>query len=156
MATYIPAGFPAVTSYIICRDCNAALAFYKKAFGAEETMKLTMPSGSVAHAEFRIGGTPVMMGEESEQWGSKSPLLLKGTSVGLCLYVPDCDATFNQAVAAGATVMRPVVDQFYGARSGTLIDPFGHQWTIATHTKDIPPAEMQKAMEEWMKNMPQG
>jgi PhnB protein len=151
MPSFVPPGYPTATCYLICRDAKAALAFYAKAFGAVETVNLTMPDGSIAHAEFRIGDSPIMLGEESEQWGTKSPLALGGTPVGICLYVPDCDAAFAQAVAAGATVERPVVDQFYGDRSGTVVDPFGHKWTIATHRKTMNQAEMQKAMDDWMK-----
>ncbi len=150
----IPDGYNTFACYLIVKDAKAALAFYSKAFKAEEKMRLSMPDGSIAHAEFKIGDSMIMLGEENPGWGATSPQTLGGTPVGLCLYVPDCDAVFNQAVAAGATVDKPVIDQFYGDRSGTVVDPFGHKWTVCTHIKDLTPAEMQTAMEEMMKNMP--
>jgi PhnB protein len=150
----IPDGYHTITPYIIVKDAKAALAFYAKAFGAKEILRMPMPDGSIAHAEFKIGDSPIMIGEENEQWGAKSPTSLGGTPFGLCIYVTDCDASFKQAVDAGAKVERPVIDQFYGDRSGTVVDPFGHKWTISTHKIDMTPAEMQKAMEEWIKKMP--
>lgn len=156
MAKAIPEGFHSLTPYLIVRDGRAAMAFYTRAFGAKEVLRLSMPDGSIAHAEMRVGDSHVMLSEENPQWGSKGPNTLGGTPCGMCLYVEDCDAVFNQAVAAGGTVERPVMDQFYGDRSGTIIDPDGHKWTIATHKQDMTAAEMQKAMDEWMKSMPQG
>jgi PhnB protein len=150
--SYRPPNYRDAAFYLICRDAKKALAFYAKAFGAKETIRLDMPDGTVAHAEFTIGDSPIMLGEENAEWGAKSPLTLGGSPVGICLYVADCDKTFEQAVAAGATVERPLVDQFYGDRSGTVVDPFGHKWTIATHKKTMNQAEMQAAMDEWMKN----
>jgi PhnB protein len=156
MPSYIAPGYHTASFYLIVRDGKAMMSFYEKAFGAVETIKLTMPDGSIAHAEFKIGDSPIMMGEENIEWGNKSPLTLGGTPVGVMIYVPDCDAVFNQALAAGATVHRPMMDQFYGDRSGTVTDPSGHQWTIATHKTTMTGAQMQAAMEEMMKNMPQG
>ena len=150
----IPDGYHTVTPYIIVKGAAEALAFYAKAFGAKEILRMPMPDGSIAHAEFKIGDSPIMIGEENPQWGAKSPKSLGGTPFGMCIYVADCDAAFKQAVAAGATVERPVVDQFYGDRSGTVVDPYGHKWTIATHKVDMTPDQMQKAMSEWMKTMP--
>ncbi len=143
----IPDGYHSVTPYLILRDTAKAIEFYKAAFGAVELLRMPMPDGSVAHAEVKIGDSPVMMGEENPAWGNKSPQTLGGTPAGLCIYVADCDAVFAQAVAAGATVVKPLADQFYGDRSGTVLDPFGHQWTVATHIEDVPPAEMQARME---------
>jgi PhnB protein len=156
MPSHIPPGYSTQSCYLICRGVQAALDFYAKAFGAQTTIKLTMSDGSIMHAEFKIGDSHIMLGEENEQWGSKSPLLLGGTPVGLCIYVEDCDAVFAQALAAGATVDRPVTDQFWGDRMGTVKDPFGHKWTIGTHKTTMTEAQMQAAMMEWMKNMPQG
>lgn len=151
----IPEGFHSITPYLIVKSAAAAMEFYTKALGAKETLRLTMPGGGIAHAEMKLGDSHFMLGEECEQWGSKGPKTLGGSPVGLCVYVTDCDAAFNKAVAAGAAVERPLQDQFYGDRSGTVIDPDGHKWTIATHQKHMTQAEMQTAMDEWMKSMPQ-
>ncbi len=151
----IPDGSHTITSYITVRGGESAIAFYKEAFGAELILKLTMPDGSIAHAEMKIGDSAFMFGDENPDWGNKCPLTLGGSPSGLMIYVPDCDAAFERALAAGATVDRPVMDQFYGDRSGTVIDPSGHKWTLGTHKKDMTEAEMQSAMDEWMKSMPQ-
>jgi PhnB protein len=142
-----PQGYHSVTPYMVVRGGAAALEFYAKAFGAEKTMQLDMPDGSIAHAEMRIGDSMVMMSEENEAWGTKGPLTLGGSAMFLMIYVPDVDAAFARAIAAGATEVRPVADQFYGDRSGTLKDPFGHQWTLATHIEDVSAEEGQRRME---------
>jgi PhnB protein len=152
----IPDGYHSLTPYLTVRGAVKALDFYAAAFGAVEVMRLPMPDGSVAHAEFKIGDSILMMGEENPAWGNKSPHALGGTPSGFMIYVPDCDAVFAQALAAGATVMKPLENQFYGDRSGTVIDPFGHQWTLATHVEDVEPAEMQKRMDAMMAQMSQG
>jgi PhnB protein len=152
----IPEGYHSVTPYLIVRDAAKAIEFYAQAFGAVELLRLPMPDGSVAHAEVKIGDSPVMFGEENPAWGSKSPQALGGTPAGLCIYVEDCDAVFNRAVTAGATVMKPLADQFYGDRSGTVIDPFGHQWTVATHIEDVSPADMKTRMDAMVAQMAQG
>lgn len=141
-----PDGYHTVTPYITVRGAAAALEFYKTALGATEVMRFDMPDGSVAHAEIQIGDSKVMLGDENPDFGNKSPQALGGTAGGMCVYVADCDAVFNKAVAAGATVMKPLADQFYGDRSGTVIDPFGHAWTLATHIEDVTEEEMQKRM----------
>jgi len=148
-----PAGYHSVTPYLVVKDAHAALAFYQEAFGAEVTCKLTMPDGSICHAEFKIGDSHVMLGQECEQMGSKSPLTLGGTPAGFCVYGPDVDAAFTKALKAGAKVERPVTDQFWGDRMGSVIDPFGHKWSIATHVEDVSPADMQKRMNAWMASM---
>lgn len=148
----IPDGYHTFNCYLIVKGADAALKFYEKAFGAKEKLRLPMPDGSIVHAEFQVGDSMVMLGEENLEWGAKGPQTLGGTPIGLCLYVPDCDALFAQAVAAGATVERPMMDQFYGDRSGTVVDPFGHKWTIATHQKDMTADEMKTAMDDWMKS----
>jgi PhnB protein len=150
MASTTPAGYHTVTPYIICRGAAAAIDFYTTALGATEVIRLTMPDGSIAHAEIKVGDSHVMLGEENPEWGSKSPHALGGTPAGLMVYVPDVDAAFARAVAAGATVERPVADQFYGDRSGTVVDPFGHKWTIGTHVEDIPQDQMQPRMDAWL------
>ncbi len=148
----IPAGYHAVTTYLTVKDATAALAFYAKAFGAEEVFRLTM-GPVVAHAEFKIGDTVLMLADENPDWGNKGPTALGGTPTGFCLYVADCDAAFARAVAAGATVEKPVADQFYGDRTGTVVDPFGHKWTVATRKETLTPAEMQARMDAWLKSM---
>lgn len=140
----IPDGYHSVTPYLIVRGGAAALDFYKKAFGAVELMRLDGPEGKVGHAEIRIGDSTVMLADEFPEMGAISPQTLGGSGVGLMIYVEDVDAHFKQALQAGGTEIRPVKDQFYGDRSGTLKDPFGHQWTIATHTEDLTPEEIGK------------
>ena len=146
----IPPGYHTVTPYLIVRGAAAALEFYKKAFGAEELLRIGGPDGRVGHAEIKIGNSHIMLADEMPEMGAKGPQTLGGSPVGLCLYVEDVDARYDRAVKAGATVVRPVVDQFYGDRSGCLADPFGHNWTIATHKEDIEPAEVQRRASEWM------
>lgn len=142
----IPDGYHSLTPYLIVRGGKSAIEFYKQAFGATEVLRLDMPDGSIAHAEMKIGDSIFMMGEENEQYQCHSPLKLKGTPVGLMIYVTDSDAVYNQAIAAGATVLRPIQNQFYGDRSGTVTDPFGHQWTISTHIEDLTQAEVKRRM----------
>jgi PhnB protein len=136
-----PQGYHTLTPYMTVRNARAAIDFYNKAFGAEKVLQLDMADGTVAHAEIRIGDSVVMLSEENEAWGTKSPLTLGGSPMFLMAYVVDVDAAFRRALAAGATEVRPVVDQFYGDRSGTLKDPYGHQWTLATHIEDVSEAE---------------
>ena len=142
----IPAGYHTLTPYINIKGAVEAIEFYKKAFGAKEIGRITMAGGTIAHAEIQIGDSKIMLAEESEQWGNKSPQALGGSPVSLCLYVEDVDAVFAQALAAGATVTgeMEVKDQFYGDRSGSLTDPFGHKWTIMTHKEDVSFEEMQE------------
>ena len=142
-----PQGYHTVTPYMGVRDCVAAIEFYQRAFGAEKTMQLVMPDGKLAHAEIRIGDSTLMLSEENEQWGNKSPAALGGSPMSLALYVDDVDAAFSKAIMAGATEVRPVQDQFYGDRSGTLKDPYGYQWTLATHIEDVSEEEAQRRME---------
>jgi PhnB protein len=150
-----PAGYHSVTPYLVARDAHAAIAFYKEAFGAVETCKLLMPDGSICHAEIQIGDAKIMLGEENPQWGSKSPLALGGTPGGFMIYVPDADAAFAQALKAGATVEKPVEDQFWGDRTGSVIDPFGHKWTLATHVEDVSEHDMQARLDGWIASMSQ-
>lgn len=143
----VPPGYHTVTPYLIVRGAAQAIEFYKQAFGAEEVMRLPMPDGSIAHAEIKIGDSHVMLGEENPAWGNKSPTTLGGTGGGLMIYLPDVDAAFARAVAAGAAVTKPVEDQFYGDRSGSVTDPFGHVWTLSTHVEDVAPEEIQRRMD---------
>lgn len=140
----IPDGYHTATPYLIANDAVSAIEFYKKAFGATEKMHLKDASGKVMHAEIVIGASPIMIGEEFPDMNAFSPQSLGGSPVSIHLYVEDVEAMFNQAVAAGAKVCKPVEDQFYGDRSGTLTDPFGHTWTVATHTEDVSFEEIQK------------
>lgn len=143
-----PAGYHSVTPYLAVRGAKAAVDFYRRAFGAEMVMKLNLPDGAIAHAEIRIGDSILMMSEENEQWGNRSPLALGGSPVFLMIYVPDADTAFAKAIAAGCTQVKPVEDQFYGDRSGTLKDPYGYQWTLATHIEDVSAEEGQRRMEK--------
>lgn len=147
---YRPPGYHSVTPYLALRGARAALDFYARAFGAERVLELDMPDGSIAHAEIRIGDSILMMSEENAEWGNRSPLALGGSPVHLMIYVPDVDAAFARALAAGAERVRPVEDQFYGDRSGTLKDPFGYQWTLATHIEDVSTEEAQRRMQSML------
>jgi PhnB protein len=141
----IPDGYHTATPYLIVSGAAKALDFYKQAFGAAETLRMADPStGQIGHAEIKIGDSIIMLADEHPQMGFRSPTSLGGTPVSLVLYVPDVDATAKQAVAAGATEVRPVQDQFYGDRSGTFQDPFGHMWTISTHKEDLTAEEVGK------------
>lgn len=142
-----PAGYHSVTPYLALRDAKAAIDFYKRAFGAELVLKLDMPDGKIAHAEIRIGDSILMLSEENPDWGNLSPQSLGGSPVFLMIYVSDVDTAFPMAIAAGATEVRPVQDQFYGDRSGTLKDPYGYQWTLATHTEDLSQEEIERRMQ---------
>jgi PhnB protein len=140
----IPEGYHTATAYLIVSGAARAIDFYQKAFGARERMRLAGPDGKIGHAEIVIGDSPIMLADEFPGMGFKSPQALGGSPVSILLYVEDVDARVSQAVAAGAKVLRPVQDQFYGDRSGTLVDPFGHVWTIATHKEDVPPEEVRR------------
>ena len=142
----IPKGYAGVTPYLVIRDAERALEFYAEVFGAKQVLRLDYPDGKIAHAEMKIGEGHIMLSEEMPDMGFRGPLSHGGTPVSLLVYVPDVDAVVAKAIAAGAENKRPVADQFYGDRSGTLVDPFGHVWTIATHTKDMTPDEIRRAM----------
>lgn len=148
--TPIPAGYHTVTPYLIVDGAAEAIEFYKRAFGAIELFRMPGPGGRLMHAEIKIGDSPIMLADEVPQMGYRSPKALGGTSVSVLLYVPDVDAMFAQAVEAGAVVKRPLENQFYGDRSATLDDPFGHQWTIATHIEDVSSEEMNRRFEAMM------
>ncbi|MEW6741607.1 MAG: VOC family protein [Planctomycetota bacterium] len=142
----IPEGFHTVSPHLICRNAAKAIDFYKKAFNAEELVRMPGPDGKgVMHAELRIGNSIIMLAEEMEGM-CRSPQTLNGTPVTIHLYVQDCDKVFKQAVSAGANATMPPADMFWGDRYGKVTDPFGHEWSIGTHVKDLSPEEMQKAM----------
>ena len=153
----IPDGFHAVTPHLVVREAAKAIEFYKKAFGAEEIARMPGPDGKfVMHAELRIGDSIVMLGDEFPQmqrW--VSPQQLKGTSIALHLYVKDVDQAFKRAVAAGATVSMPVMDAFWGDRYGRVTDPFGHEWSLATHKQDLTPEQIAKGAEAFFANVGQ-
>lgn len=152
MAKPIPAGYHSVTPYLIIKGAVDAIDFYKRAFGATESMRMQGPDGKIGHAEIRIGDSVVMLADEHPDMGYRSPQSLGGAGVSLMVYVEKVDETFKRALAAGAKELRPVVNQFYGDRSGTLQDPFGHVWTVSTHVEDIAPEEMRRRSEEFLKN----
>jgi len=138
----IPAGNHTVTPYLIIRGAAAALDFYRRAFGAQEVMRLAAPGGQIGHAEIQIGDSRIMLADECPE--TPSPQALGGSPISILLYVNDVDAVFQRAIDAGATVKRPVQDQFYGDRSGMLTDPFGHTWSVATHQEDVPLEEIER------------
>lgn len=147
----IPDGYHSVTPYLIMKRAADALEFYKKAFGATELFRMAGPDGKIGHAEFKIGDSHVMMADEHPDMGHRGPESLGGTSVSLMVYLPNVNETFPRAIAAGATQVQPLKDQFYGDRSGSIRDPFGHVWTLATHVEDVSPEEMDRRMAEEMK-----
>lgn len=144
----IPDGMRTVTPHLICADAAAAIEFYKKAFNAVEMGRMPGPEGKLIHALIRIGDSPVMLVDEFPDWGSFGPKALKGSPVTIHLYVEDADAVVKCAVAAGAKVTMPLEDTFWGDRYGKLEDPFGHQWSVATHIRDVNPEEMRRAAEK--------
>ena len=144
MAKPIPDGYHSVTPYLIINGAADALEYYKKAFGATELFRMPAPEGKIGHAEIKIGDSPIMLADEFPEMGYKSPKSLGGSPVSIMIYVDDVDTVFKQAVDAGAKEQRPIKDQFYGDRSGTLEDPFGHVWHVATHKEDISPEEMER------------
>jgi PhnB protein len=138
----IPDDYREVTPYLIVDGAADALEFYKRAFGATERMRMPGPGGKIGHAEISIGGSVIMLADEHPEMGARGPGAFGGSPVSLMLYVPDVDATVKNAVAAGAKVIRPVEDKFYGDRTGTIEDPFGHHWHVGTHKEDVPPDEL--------------
>ena len=146
----IPDGYHTVTPAIIVRGAKRAIEFYKRAFGAEEVTRMEGPDGSVMHAEIRIGDSVVMLGDENEQYGTRSPLSTNGTPGSLHLYVDDVDAVFARAVSEGAKVRMPIENAFWGDRYGKVTDPFGHEWGLATHIRDMTEDEVKQAAEQWM------
>jgi PhnB protein len=146
----IPAGYHTVTPYLVVNNAAAAIDFYKRAFGATEIMRMDGPQGKIAHAEIKIGDSPIMLGDEMPGAGAHSPQSLGGTTMGIFLYVQDVDSAFKQATSAGAKVEMPLADMFWGDRYGKLLDPFGHSWSLATHKEDVAPEEMSRRMKEEM------
>ncbi len=150
----VPAGFNTVSAHLIVRGANDAIEFYRKAFGAEVKGVMPSPDGRVMHAEMRIGDSTIMLNDEFPEMGAKSPAAIGGSPVTMHIYVADCDALWNRAVAAGATIKMPLADMFWGDRYGVLVDPFGHKWSIATHKEDLTAEEVGRRGAEAMKHMP--
>jgi PhnB protein len=140
----IPEGYHSVTPYLSIKGAAKAIDYYKEVFGATELFRMAAPDGKIGHAEIKIGNSPIMLADEFPEMEFVSPQTLGGSPIGLMIYVDDVDTMFNKAIGAGATEVKPLQDQFYGDRSGTLKDPFGHVWTVATHVEDVAPEELQK------------
>lgn len=148
MVKPIPEGYHSVTPYLIVDDAAEAIDFYKQAFGAEEKFRLPM-GDRIGHAEIKIGDSFIMLADEFPDMGHLGPKARGGTTVSLMVYVPDVDSAFKRALDAGAKQERPVENQFWGDKLGTLTDPFGHKWSLATHVEEVPEAELGKRFEEW-------
>jgi PhnB protein len=146
----IPDDYRGATPYLIVQGAAAAIDFYKRAFGATETMRMAGPDGRIGHAEVRIGAAPIMLADESPEMGARAPQSFGGSPVSLLVYVEDVDVLVERAVAAGATVRIPLENKFYGDRSATLTDPFGHTWTFATHKEDVSVKEMHRRVEAFV------
>jgi len=142
----IPEGYHTLTPYLIVKGAARALDYYAQAFGAKELFRFPQPDGRIGHAEMEIGDSKFMLADEFPERDIRAPL--GPPPVSMAVYTEDCDAMFNRAIAAGGKVVRPIANQFYGDRTGVLADPFGHQWSIATHVEDVPPEEMQRRMKE--------
>jgi PhnB protein len=154
MVNPIPDGTRTVTPHLVIKGASKAIDFYAKAFGAREHYRMDGPGGSIGHAELQIGDSLVYLADEWPQGASRSPQSLKGSSVVIHLYVPDVDSSFQRAVGAGATVVQPLMDMFWGDRFGQVRDPFGHLWSLATHKEDLSPEEMARRGREAMAAMP--
>lgn len=146
----IPDGYPRVTPYLNIAGAADAIAFYCEILGATERMRMDGPGGTIGHAELELGGSVIMLADESEEIGNKSPGTIGGTPVSLMVYVEDVDSTYDAAIAAGATEIQAVDDKFYGDRTGMFKDPWGHEWTVGTHVEDVSEAEMGRRMAELM------
>ena len=144
----VPEGFHTITPHLNIRNCSKAIEFYQKAFGAEVKGVHRTPDGKVMHALLKIGDSQLMVSDEFPEMGAKSPESLGGSAVVLNVYVEDVDALFNRAVGAGAKVVMPLMDQFWGDRYGQLTDPFGHRWALGAHREDVAPEELEKRGKE--------
>jgi len=151
-AKAIPDGYRTATPYLIVKGAADAIEFYQRAFGATEMLRMADPQGRVGHAEIKIGDSVIMLADEHPAMGYRGPRSLGGSSVSILLYLEDVDGVFERAVKAGAKPQRPVANQFYGDRSGTLEDPFGHVWTVATHVEDVSPEEMKRRAQAAMQS----
>ena len=147
----IPEGYHSITPYLIIKGAAAAIDYYKKVFGAQERMRMDGPGGTIGHAELEIGDSVIMLADESPEMGHRSPKTLGGSPVSVVLYVENVDAVFKRGLDAGGKQVRPVENQFYGDRMGSLEDPFGHIWSVGTHVEDVTPAEMERRAAEMAK-----
>lgn len=145
---HIPEGYNSITPYLIVKGAADAIDYYKNVFGATEVMRMAQPDGRIGHAELKIGNSHIMLADEFPEMDHHGPLSLGSSPVSILVYVEDVDAIVNRAVAAGAKILKPVQDQFYGDRSGFIRDPFGHLWGVATHKEDVSPQEMQERMKK--------
>jgi PhnB protein len=153
MTKPIPAGYHTLTPSIIVSDAVEAIEFYKKALGAQEQDRFEGPGGEIMHATIKIGDSLLMLSEENPTWNTQSPKTLGGTPSGIFVYVENVDQAFEKAVKAGAQVIMPVMNQFWGDRMGAFFDPYGHKWNIATHVQDLTNEEIQRRGQEFMKEM---
>ena len=142
----IPDGYYSLTPYLVCKGAAKAIEFYAKSFGAQETVRMPGPHGSIAHAEVKIGNSMLMLSDVNKERGQLSPESIGGSACSIMFYADDVDQVFNRAVAAGAKAEMPPADMFWGDRMGNIVDPFGHKWAIATHKEDVSPEEMEKRM----------
>ncbi|HET9334939.1 MAG TPA: VOC family protein [Sphingomicrobium sp.] len=149
MPNPIPEGYHSVTPYLVVDDAARAIEFYKQAFGAEEKFRMPMGENRIGHAEIKVGDSFVMLADEFPDMGHLGPKARGGTTVSLMVYLDDVDSAFQRAIDAGAKELRPVENQFWGDRMGTLTDPFGHQWSLATHVEEVSEQELGKRFEEW-------
>jgi PhnB protein len=148
----IPDGYHSATAYLMVKGAADAIDYYKRAFGATELFRMADEKGTIGHAEIRIGDSVIMLADETPGAVCHTPRSLGGTSVGMMIYVNDVDSVFKRAVEAGGKSLRPITNQFYGDRSGTLEDPYGHIWTVATHVEDVPPEELKRRAQQAMKS----
>lgn len=149
----IPDGYGTLTPMLTLSDAAKGIEFYRRAFAAEELFRMPGPDGKIMHAELRIGTSRIMLGEEAPAWDCHSPQALGGTPVQFYVYVEDVDSALRKAVAAGAKEVTPVADMFWGDRVGTLVDPFGHKWSLATHQADLTPEQLERGHREWIAQM---
>jgi len=152
----IPTGYHTVTPSLFVRNGAEAIEFYKKAFGAEERMRMAGPDGKIGHAELKIGDSMIFLSDENPAFGTKSPESLGGITGALYLYVEDVDQAFQRAIDAGGQVKMPVADMFWGDRVGNFVDPYGHSWTLSTHTQDLTAQEMEEGAKKFYAQMAQG
>jgi PhnB protein len=150
MVNPVPEGYTVVSPYLAIKGAADAMEFYKDVFGATELVRMPQPDGKIGHAELRFGDSVVMLADEFPDMGHRSPKSLGGTPVTFNVYVDDADAVVDRAVAAGATIVQPIENRFYGDRSAQIVDPWGHQWNVATHIEDVSPEEMQRRAAEMM------
>jgi len=149
----VPEGYHTATPYLICQGAAQAIDFYTKVFGATEMMRHGGPDGSIGHAEIKIGDSVIMLADEFPEMKFLAPPTIGGTPVSIMLYLEDVDTVFKRALAAGGKQVQALEDKFYGDRAGTLLDPFGHMWTVATHKEDVAPGEMERRAQASMKGM---